>query len=910
MAQGGSVVDRRQLLPMAGMDHDLPTRRRKSIGLWCDAKKITRESLAAYVKPDGIARGHPRYIARMKRWRLSIATRLALGFGAIALVLLVGNWYAARSTTFAIDTLHDTTLERIPFARAAAGITDQLLAYDRAVFDQLRANDATTRDATAHAERRLGAAVTAYVAQRPLGATRSDQLLEELRTHVELGGRLTDAARAREDALTRYAQVLDALARRVSTTWDANARLEVAGSARRSFAELELAAGTLRTAFNGYLINGSAESAVRVQRAQRTFRSALDAHRAELSSSPGRAWIDLMDEDLVAITRLLAEFAARDAQIDAIRAEFTSSSAAVPARLNERIALPASAAVIDSAGAAAQATHEARETYLNMTLVVIALTLAVSLLATLSVTAPVRRLIRATRSLARGAWRTRAPRGGPRELDELASAFNTMAAQLAEANETVAQHQLELEDRVRARTRKLSFLAHHDTLTALPNRRYAFTHLRRLARRALAEGDSVGMLAIDVDNFKSINDHLGHALGDELLRAIADRLRLAVGEHNFAARLGGDEFIVLVEHAGGLAPLESLADGIVSAFRRPLAVAGRELLVSVSVGVSALPDHARDATALARAADAALFRAKSQGRNRVGVFTPDLFAGTASRFRMEQALRRAIEARDLVLEYQPQVALDSGETTTVEALVRWRRDDGSLVPACDFIAIAEQSGLIIALGDWVLETAVATAREWRSSGIAHPRIAINVSMPQLLDKSFVERAGQLLARNELPPDTLELELTETAFQTGAATIVALQRARELGLPIALDDFGMGYSSLNSLSRLPLKRVKLDRSLIADCDTNVRSAAIARAIISVCHSLGLEVTVEGIERVEQLRLLARCGPLAAQGHLISRPIASEAIPAFMLGSRSRLAGLLAHPGHEADREAVVPFRPRA
>ncbi len=846
---------------------------------------------------------------RRTRWRSSIATRLALGFGLIALVLLAGNWYAARSAKFAIDTLHDTTVERIPFARIAAGITDQLLAYDRAVLDQLRANDATTREATTRAEQRLAAAVTDYVAQRPGGAARGDRLLEDLRNHVELGGRLTGAAQAREVSLTRYAQVLDALARRVSTTWDANARLEVAGSARRSFAELELAAGNLRTAFNGYLINGGAASATRVQRAQAAFKGTLDAHRAELSGSPGRAWIGLMDEDLAAVNRLLPEVTTRDAQIDAIRAEFAASSAAVPARLNERIALPASAAVADSAGAAAQATHEARQAYLNITVVVIALTLAVSLLATLSVTAPVRRLIRATRSLAHGAWRTRAPRGGPRELDELADAFNSMAAQLAQANETVAQHQLELEDRVRARTRKLSFLAHHDTLTTLPNRRYGFTHLRRLVRRALAQGESVGMLALDVDNFKAINDHLGHSLGDELLRAIADRLRAAAGERNFAARLGGDEFIVLVERATGLAQLEELAAQVVAAFRRPLAVADRELLVSVSVGVSALPLHAGDAASLARAADAALFRAKTGGRNRVGVFTPELLAGTASRFRMEQALRRAIEARALVLEFQPQVALEGGETTSVEALVRWRREDGTLVPAADFIAIAEQSGLIIALGDWVLEKAVTTAEQWRTAGIARPRIAINVSMPQLLDKHFVERAGQLLARRNLPPDTLELELTETAFQTGAATIEALQRARELGLPIALDDFGTGYSSLNSLTHLPLKRVKLDRSLIADIDTNMRSAAIARAIISVCHSLGLGVTVEGIERVEQLRLLTRCGPIAGQGHLISRPIAGEAVPAFARGSRAQLAALLAQVGLDNGHEAVVPFRPR-
>ncbi len=273
-------------------------------------------------------------------------------------------------------------------------------------------------------------------------------------------------------------------------------------------------------------------------------------------------------------------------------------------------------------------------------------------------------------------------------------------------------------------------------------------------------------------------------------------------------------------------------------------------------------------------------------------------------------MRRAIAERKLVLEYQPQVSLTDGATASFEALVRWRREDGTLVSAADFIPIAEQSGLIIAIGDWVLDTAIVAASEWRAAGMANPHIAINVSMPQLFDRSFVERAGATLARYGLPPSTLELELTESAFQTGAATIDALQRARELGLPIALDDFGTGYSSLTSLSQLPLRRVKLDRSLIADLDTNPRSAAIARAIISVCHSLGFDVTVEGIERVEQLRLLMHSGPIAAQGHLLSRPLAGGDAPAFAQGSAARLQALLSRIGLDATGAvAVVPFRPR-
>jgi EAL domain-containing protein (putative c-di-GMP-specific phosphodiesterase class I) len=226
--------------------------------------------------------------------------------------------------------------------------------------------------------------------------------------------------------------------------------------------------------------------------------------------------------------------------------------------------------------------------------------------------------------------------------------------------------------------------------------------------------------------------------------------------------------------------------------------------------------------------------------------------------------------------------------------------------------VAEQSGLIITLGDWVLERAVSAAAQWRDAGVDQPRVAINVSAQQLLDRGFIERAAATLARHGLPAEALELELTESTVHTGASTIEALQRAREIGIGIALDDFGTGFSSLSSLSRLPLKRVKLDRSLVVDLDTNMRSAAIARAIISVGHSLGLEVTVEGIERVEQLRLLARCGPVDVQGHLLSRPLACGDVPTVVAASALRLAEMLERVRGDAgvtDRDAVVTLAPR-
>jgi diguanylate cyclase (GGDEF)-like protein len=850
--------------------------------------------------------------SREPRTRLGLPARLAIGFGAIALVLIAGNWFAGRSAGYAIETLRVTEVTQVPLARAADALADQMLSYDRAVLDQLGANDEETRSATDAAEHRLNVAIQTYLAQRPERPPATDRLLAELRSHIAIGARLTAAVRARVRALTAHRSVLEDTAKRVAAAFTQNTVAASDGGARQSFAELEIALGSVRDALNGYLVAGDDNAMSALRKAQRDFRRTLDLHRPALLRAPGRAWMDLMDEDIAMAARLQRELTVADGAIAQIRTEFADSSAAVSARLDDDIAAPASLAVADAASAAAEATRSAQATYRNFTLIVIGLILFVATLTTFAVTAPVRKLIQASRALARGDWHARAPRGGPRELDELAAAFNGMATQLAAANEAVAEHQTELEQRVAARTRKLNHIAHHDPLTGLPNRRFAFLHLRRIARRAAAGEVTVGLLALDVDNFKSINDNLGHALGDEMLRAMAARLRETLGAGPFIARLGGDEFVVIVASSAASADLEALAERLVVAFRRPLAIAGRELLVSISVGASQLAQHAGDEASLVRAADAALFRAKSLGRNRVAVFSPDMLAGSAARFRTEQALRRAIEARSLALVFQPQVALPSGETTCVEALVRWRREDGSLVSAAEFIAVAEQSGLIITLGDWVLERAVSAAAQWRDAGVDQPRVAINVSAQQLLDRGFIERAAATLARHGLPAEALELELTESTVHTGASTIEALQRAREIGIGIALDDFGTGFSSLSSLSRLPLKRVKLDRSLVVDLDTNMRSAAIARAIISVGHSLGLEVTVEGIERVEQLRLLARCGPVDVQGHLLSRPLACGDVPTVVAASALRLAEMLERVRGDAgvtDRDAVVTLAPR-
>jgi EAL domain-containing protein (putative c-di-GMP-specific phosphodiesterase class I) len=286
------------------------------------------------------------------------------------------------------------------------------------------------------------------------------------------------------------------------------------------------------------------------------------------------------------------------------------------------------------------------------------------------------------------------------------------------------------------------------------------------------------------------------------------------------------------------------------------------------------PDHEQDAESLLRAADAALFRAKALGRSQLATFTPELLTTASTKFAIEQRLRRAIQNGEFELFYQPLVNVKTLEVQVAEALIRWRMPNGGFLSPGEFLAVAEESGLIIEISDWVLRTAIETAARWHQGGWRDARVAINVSPRQFLDYGFVDTLEKLLAEYRLPARCVELELTESVLQTGSTTIKTLDQLRGIGVAIALDDFGTGYSSLASLQQLPLTRVKLDRSLIASMDGSVRSASIARATIGLCRDLGLEVTAEGVERLEQLAMLLPYRNISLQGYLLARPVARD------------------------------------
>ena len=833
-------------------------------------KAITEISESPPSGPPDAPRARPRWSPRSLR--LGIGWRLGLGLAAVTAVLVFGEMLATRTAREALEAVRSMQTEHEPLANSANAVLEKLIAYDRAVGEYVQARSAGD-DLTAitQAGDALEAAVTDYFSSAPSRAVTAaaSGLREQLTRHITSARRLAGRAAQRLHWEVERQSDLDHVYQRIVAAGGSG--LAINGTqvvAERSLAELHTAINAVR---------GNFAPPVVIAQRERDFIAALNAHAAELEASPGRAWLSLVRQDFAEAVRLRRASERYDKESGPLWHSLREDSAALTAGVQRQLQLPARQGLLQAAQHAATAAEEAEHTLRDTAFAVLGLMLLVSALLAVSISVPVRRLTAATRLLAGGDRGARAPRGGSAEIDELAESFNTMADRIAHAEAELRAHQSELERHVAERTRQLHHLAHHDPLTQLPNRRKLSAHLESALSRT-GSGKRLALLFVDLDNFKSINDTLGHSFGDRVLQHIAERLHAATGPAGLLARLGGDEFTVLLEDVKSSEHVEARAADIVATLQEPLIVDGRVLTTGASVGASLYPDHAGDAEGLLRAADVALFHAKELGRNRFALYSPALYDAAAQRFRLEQSLRRAVEGGDLLLMYQPQVMLHTFESSAVEALLRWRRADGRIATANEFIHVAEETGLIHELTDWILHTAASTAAAWRAEGWQHATVAINVSPPQFFESDFVDHVARTLEAAGLPPSALELEITETVFQTGSATIDSLRQLRALGVRIALDDFGIGYSSLTSLEQLPISRVKLDRLLVAGIDTNPRSAAIVRSIVALCHGLGLQVVAEGVERAAQLEFLAHCGPIGVQGFLLGKPVQAPLVPA--------------------------------
>ncbi|MDQ2640256.1 MAG: EAL domain-containing protein [Pseudomonadota bacterium] len=878
----------------------------------------------------------PRWRARtgsLFTWRPGIAWQLAVAFIGVGALAAVANFTVQR-------TISVTTTRVVPADPAApsAALVPETLARPgrstaRALLVLQRFQDAVEAAERAGSPERIERVRAAAADLRGIlvavhGADAAPRVDQALRS----GLKLVELAAARR---TRFGQFTAALA-------DVDARLQesldkawkILGRvvARQALIDLD---GQLKALRQQALELRDQPLSIPVARAlsqlEDQFATTLGRNESGLKRSLGREAYEQTADDLLRIRGLRLQLVDLDgaltgtrsrllADLDVLRGQLSNPPATTaPLLLSpaQRTRVPVFLAPPAGAPAARmpmpwdpvlgvttrqQARQEGitRGTLAWLSVAVLLLLLAVSAATVLSILRPVRRLIDASQRIAQGDSQVRVPRAGSRELDRLGTAFNEMAANLQTAQSIARTYQQSLEARVVERTRELQHLAEHDALTELPNRRQLFQRVAQLLEASDREHRSVGLYFLDLDNFKNINDGMGHGFGDQVLVAIAARLREAVGDRGMAARFGGDEFTVLAQaDKDDPGSLHAMGQSLLHAFGKPLLIDDREVLVSVSVGAAFHPEHADTAESLLRAADAALFRAKALGRRQLVVFTPDLVEAAAQRFATEQGLRQAVERGELHLVFQPEIDVATLRVEVAEALLRWRTADGRVISPDQFLPVAEESGLIIEISDWVMKTAIATAARWRDQGMGDMRVAVNVSPRQLFDARFPDRVGRLLQEHGLPPGQLEVELTESVLQTGPGIIDGLHRLREMGVAVALDDFGTGFSSLASLEQLPLDRVKLDRSLVAGIDRSGRSAAIASAIIALCRDIGVKITAEGVERSTQLAVLRDSG-VVLQGYLLAQPQGEAALGEAVRLLPARLESLLLSAGASAGR----------
>ncbi|MCB1889913.1 MAG: PAS-domain containing protein [Rhodocyclaceae bacterium] len=431
-------------------------------------------------------------------------------------------------------------------------------------------------------------------------------------------------------------------------------------------------------------------------------------------------------------------------------------------------------------------------------------------------------------------------------------------------------------------------LAHRDALTGLANRYTLEARLDQAIAEARRNGTKLALMFIDMDNFKSINDSLGHDIGDQYLKEIASRLDDCVRDSDIVARLGGDEFVLALTELSSPALAAPLAANVLETLSEPTSLGGHTIVPSASVGISVFPDDGKDRGDLMKHSDVAMYSAKKAGRNAYRFYDPAMTEAAEERLRFEGTMRQALAHEEYILHFQPKVEAASLRTVGVEALLRWQRPDGWLVPPMRFIPLAEETGLIEPIGTWVLRKACETLQAWRRAGVLEISMAINLSARQLRSSAFVDQVADTLRDTGLPPQLLELEVTESvAMEDAEMSVRRLRALKALGVRLSIDDFGTGYSSLAYLKLLPIDQLKLDRTFVKDIESDPNDAAICAATIGLAHSMGLAVVAEGVETQAQADYLGRLQCDTMQGYLFSRPLPEHQALAFVHGTEGRL-----------------------
>ncbi|MDH4189492.1 MAG: EAL domain-containing protein [Betaproteobacteria bacterium] len=533
----------------------------------------------------------------------------------------------------------------------------------------------------------------------------------------------------------------------------------------------------------------------------------------------------------------------------------------------------------------------------------VALAFAFVLLARLRrlITAPMARLIAVMEDISRDRdYRKRAPVESRDETGLLANRFNEMLS-------VVERHQQELDHELTVRRRteeQLHRLANFDAVTSLPNRHYFNQYLRNAVARTARGRHSIGLMFLDVDHFKSINDTMGHDAGDRLLEEVARRLTAALRPSDTVCRFGGDEYAIVFENPSSREDARHIAERVIAAVREPILFDGREIFLTASAGIALCPADASETHTLLRQADTAMYQAKDSGRNTYRFFTDDMRLRAQKRLSIEQSLRRALGQGEFNLLYQPVIDSISSRIVAVEALLRWQHPEIGMIGPDEFISIAEDTGLIVPIGEWVLRKACAQARIWQTLGLP-VAMSVNVSGRQLRESDLLATVREVLTQHTLDPAMLTLEITELALVDGThATRDKLHQIDRLGVRLAIDDFGSGYSSMSYLRRFPVRVLKIDRSLIHGLPGDHDGVAIIEAIIAMCRSLNLNIVAEGVETAAQARHLQGHAPIWLQGYVYAAPLTTDELTQLLRANGGRIE--LPAEGHAPAR--VLPFRP--
>jgi diguanylate cyclase (GGDEF)-like protein len=450
------------------------------------------------------------------------------------------------------------------------------------------------------------------------------------------------------------------------------------------------------------------------------------------------------------------------------------------------------------------------------------------------------------------------------------------------------------ENALREQQSRLNYMAFHDSLTSLPNRSLFYDRIYHGLARARRAESKVALMLLDIDRFKNINDSLGHDAGDILLKAIAMRLNEGVRDMDTVARLGGDEFVVVLEGIHDMDDVVFVANKLLATLSRPLEISGHSISTTVSIGVSIFPEDGSDTDELLKNADIAMYKAKEAGKNNCQFYTKGMNATAVNYLLLENDLRRAVEQQQLVLYYQPQVDLRTGEMMGVEALVRWQHPDRGLVSPAHFIPLAEETGLIVPIGEWVLREACRQQKIWLDANKFVGKIAVNLSPRQFHQKNFPGKVEAILKETGLEAKYLELEITEScAMEHAGETINQLNQLKQMGMFLAIDDFGTGYSSLAYLQRFPIQKLKIDRSFINDIHDDDNDAAIAKSIIGLAHNMQMRVVAEGVENEQQADWLRDKGCDQAQGFFYAKPMTAKQLENHFHNGRFHFDGTIIH-----------------